>query len=218
MKKFLVVLTVTMVALCGVMQAEKPLKEATVDEMKSLVGVITTNFGVIKVQFYPDEAPNTCRNFINLANKKFYDNLTIHRIVKDFMIQGGCPTGDGTGGPGYAIKAEFNKIKHVPGVLSMARSQDPDSAGSQFFICQGQPSPFLDGKYTAFGHVVEGLDVVDKIASTPVNGQSPVQKVIIKSIVIEKIAKEAPKTEAKAPVETPKPDAKAPVAPAGKKE
>ncbi|HYZ50076.1 MAG TPA: peptidylprolyl isomerase [Nitrososphaeraceae archaeon] len=135
-------------------------------------GVITTNLGNILLEFYPKDAPNTVQNFRELSKRGFYDGLIFHRIVPGFVIQGGDPnTKDntnrskwGTGGPGWNIKAEFNKKKHSRGVLSMARSQDPDSAGSQFFIVL-KDSSFLDGQYTVFGRVMQGMDVVDKIAS-----------------------------------------------------
>lgn len=125
----------------------------------------------IKVELYPDKAPNTVNNFIALANSGFYDGLVFHRVIKGFMIQGGDPAGVGTGGPGYQIKGEFslngfkgNDIKHERGVISMARANDPNSAGSQFFIMHANAS-YLDGQYAAFGKVVEGLDTVDEIAS-----------------------------------------------------
>ncbi len=124
--------------------------------------VIATNLGDITVEFKPDVAPKTVENFVTLAGKGFYNGLSFHRILKGFMMQGGCPKGDGTGGPGYEIKAEFNAMKHVAGTLSMARSADPDSAGSQFFICF-KPVPFLDNQYTAFAQVVKGMDVVKKV-------------------------------------------------------
>ena len=125
-----------------------------------------TDQGVIELQLWPDVAPKTVENFVTLANKGFYNGLTFHRIIPGFMVQGGCPTGTGTGGPGYHIKAEFSKRKHVRGVISMARSSDPDSAGSQFFIMHAD-SPHLDGQYTCFGQVTTGLEVVDKLAATP---------------------------------------------------
>lgn len=125
-----------------------------------------TDQGLIELELWPDVAPNTVDNFVLLARKGFYNGLTFHRIIPGFMIQGGCPTGTGTGGPGYKIKAEFNHRKHVRGVISMARSSDPDSAGSQFFIMHAD-APHLDGQYTAFGQVTSGLEVVDKLAATP---------------------------------------------------
>jgi len=126
-------------------------------------GVITLQKGgEIRMEFYPAEAPKTVENFVTLAKKGFYNGLTFHRVVPDFVVQGGCPKGNGTGGPGYQIKAEFNKQKHVRGTVAMARSQDPDSAGSQFYICYGS-TPHLDGQYTVFGHVVSGMELVDRI-------------------------------------------------------
>ena len=131
---------------------------------------------VIKAELYPKIAPNTVHNFISLAKDGYYDGLIFHRVIPGFMIQGGCPLGKGHGNPGYSIRGEFagnkfdNPLKHAAGVLSMARSGDPDSAGSQFFIMH-QASPHLDGQYAAFGQVIEGQDVVDAIVSTPRNSQ-----------------------------------------------
>ncbi len=148
------------------------------------------NFGKIVVELYPDVAPITVENFVNLAKEGFYDGLTFHRIISGFMIQGGCPQGTGTGGPGHTIKGEFalngikNDLSHTRGVISMARANDPDSAGSQFFIVH-QDSTFLDGQYAAFGKVIEGLDVVDAVASTPTYASDkPKKKVVIKTITI----------------------------------
>jgi len=118
--------------------------------------------GEIRLEFYPEDAPKTVENFVTLAKKGFYNGLNFHRVVPDFVVQGGCPKGNGTGGPGYTIKAEFNKQKHVRGTLAMARSQDPDSAGSQFYVCYGN-TPHLDGQYTVFGKVVSGMEHVDRI-------------------------------------------------------
>ena len=118
--------------------------------------------GEIKFDFFPEDAPKTVENFVTLANKGFYDGLTFHRVEPGFVIQGGDPKGNGTGGPGYKIKAEFNKQKHVRGAVAMARSNDPDSAGSQFYIVLA-PANSLDGKYTVFGIVTSGMDVVDKV-------------------------------------------------------
>jgi cyclophilin family peptidyl-prolyl cis-trans isomerase len=137
-----------------------------------IAGIINSNLGDIKLELYPEQAPKTVENFKELANRGFYDGLIFHRIVPNFVIQGGDPntrdlsnrTRWGTGGPGWNIKAEFNKNKHFRGTLSMARSQDPDSAGSQFFIVL-KDSNFLDGQYTVFGRVISGMDIVDKIAS-----------------------------------------------------
>ncbi len=126
-------------------------------------GVITLEKGgEIRLEFYAEDAPKTVENFVTLAKKGFYNGLNFHRVVPDFVVQGGCPKGNGTGGPGYQIKAEFNKQKHVRGSLAMARSQDPDSAGSQFYICYGS-TPHLDGQYTVFGRVVSGMEHVDRI-------------------------------------------------------
>jgi peptidyl-prolyl cis-trans isomerase B (cyclophilin B) len=126
-------------------------------------GVITLEKGgEIRLELYPEDAPKTVENFVTLAKKGFYNGLNFHRVVPDFVVQGGCPKGTGAGGPGYQIKAEFNKQKHVRGTLAMARSQDPDSAGSQFYICYG-PTPHLDGQYTVFGRVVSGMEHVDRI-------------------------------------------------------
>jgi peptidyl-prolyl cis-trans isomerase B (cyclophilin B) len=118
--------------------------------------------GEIRMAFFPADAPKTVENFVTLAKKGFYNGLTFHRVVPDFVVQGGDPKGNGTGGPGYTIKAEFNKQKHVRGSVAMARSQDPDSAGSQFYICYG-PTPHLDGQYTVFGKVTGGMEHVDRI-------------------------------------------------------
>ena len=163
----------------------------------SEVAVITTTEGELTLEFWPDVAPKTVENFKNLANKNFYDGTAFHRIIKGFMIQGGDPlTKDaanearwGTGDPGYKIKAEFNDRAHVRGVISMARSNHPDSAGSQFFICDGDAS-FLNKQYTAFGKVIKGDDVLTKLASTPVarsgsgEASKPVKRVGVISIRI----------------------------------
>ena len=148
-------------------------------------------FGTIEVELYKDAAPITVDNFVKLVNKGFYNGLTFHRIIRGFMIQGGCPKGNGTGGPGYSIKGEFsanginNPIKHERGIISMARAMDPNSAGSQFFIMH-QAAPHLDGQYAAFGKVVKGIEVVDAIASVQTNYfDAPLQKVVIKSIKIK---------------------------------
>ena len=116
----------------------------------------------IDIAFYPEAAPKTVENFATLAKKGFYNGLKFHRVVPDFVVQGGCPKGDGTGGPGYTIKAEFSEKKHVRGTVAMARSQDPDSAGSQFYICYGA-TPHLDRNYTVFGQVTSGMEHVDRI-------------------------------------------------------
>ena len=179
----------------------KDTKTATPQEKTKVsaneVAVIKTSAGEMTVEFWPDVAPKTVENFKSLARKGFYDGTCFHRIVKGFMIQGGDPlTKDlskenqwGTGGPGHTVKAEFNNRKHVRGVLSMARSSDPDSAGSQFFICHGEAS-FLDGKYTAFGKVLKGDDVLEKIANTPVTmsrggeRSKPTERIEVKSVTL----------------------------------
>ena len=157
--------------------------------MKAIIEI--KQFGVIEVELYPDVAPLTVENFVKLANKGFYNGLSFHRVIKGFMIQGGCPKGNGTGGPGYCIKGEFaangvdNSIKHERGVISMARAADPDSAGSQFFIMH-KNAPHLDGQYAAFGKVINGIEVVDAVASVETNYyDAPLQKVVIKSIQIK---------------------------------
>ncbi|MCA9286146.1 MAG: peptidylprolyl isomerase [Phycisphaerales bacterium] len=138
---------------------------------------IGTEFGNIVVELWNDVAPLHAENFLKLANAGFYNNLSFHRIIPGFVIQGGCPRGDGTGGPGWRVKAEFNEREHQPGTLSMARSADPDSAGSQFFICLTRDHcRHLDRQYTAFGQVVEGMDVVKKIAEVPVDAESGTPK------------------------------------------
>ena len=146
---------------------------------------------VIKAELFPDIAPISVANFISLANKGFYNGLIFHRVIKDFMIQGGCPKGNGTGGPGYCIKGEFsangvaNPLKHERGVLSMARTSVPDSAGSQFFIVHAD-SPHLDGQYAAFGKVTEGMDVVDEIANVRVDyNDKPRKPQVMKSVTVE---------------------------------
>ena len=138
---------------------------------RTMVKIEIEDHGDITVELLPNKAPISCENFLKLASEKFYDGLIFHRIIEGFMIQGGCPEGTGTGGPGYSIKGEFsqngcseNDISHDRGVISMARSANPDSAGSQFFICH-KNAHSLNGSYAAFGYVTEGLDVVDKIAS-----------------------------------------------------
>ena len=124
--------------------------------------IVLDKGGEIRIELFPEDAPKTVESFVTLSKKGFYNGLTFHRVVPGFVAQGGDPKGDGTGGPGYTVKAEFNKRPHVRGTLAMARSQHPDSAGSQFYICFA-PQPSLDGKYTVFGQVVKGMEVVDGI-------------------------------------------------------
>jgi peptidyl-prolyl cis-trans isomerase B (cyclophilin B) len=130
--------------------------------MAETARITLDNGNTIDIAFYPEDAPKTVENFVTLAKKGFYNGLKFHRVVPDFVVQGGCPKGDGTGGPGYTIPAEFNSKKHVRGTLAMARSQHPDSAGSQFYICYG-PTPHLDRNYTVFGQVTSGMEHVDQI-------------------------------------------------------
>lgn len=158
----------------------------------------------IKIELYPEIAPNTVNNFISLVSRGFYDGLTFHRIIEGFMIQGGDPDGNGTGGPDYCIPGEFstngfeNNLKHSAGVLSMARAQDPDSAGSQFFIMH-KDSPHLDGSYAAFGKVTEGMDIVDKIAACSTDwNDAPLAPVVMKKVSVETFGIEYPEPK-KAP-------------------
>ena len=164
---------------------DKAWNELTEGDMERMIAVIETSMGMIKLKFYPDVAPNHCRNFIRLAKDGFYDNLLFHRVIEGFMIQGGCPQGTGMGGPGWNVDAEFSQRKHLKGTLSMARSTDPNSAGSQFFICL-EPQPGLDGKYTVFGQVIEGQDVVDKIGDLPTDPRDrPQQEAKMAKVYIE---------------------------------
>ncbi|TDJ50356.1 MAG: peptidylprolyl isomerase [Nitrospina sp.] len=157
--------------------------------MGKAIAVIETVHGTIKLEFFDDKAPGHVKNFKDLAGKNFYDGTTFHRVLPGFMIQAGDPnsktddrSSHGSGGPGYTIDAEFNDVKHERGVLSMARSGEPNSAGSQFFICVND-SFFLDGQYTAFGRVIEGMDVADKIVNEPRDSNdNPKKKMEIKSI------------------------------------
>lgn len=155
--------------------------------------------GVIKAELYPEKAPNTVNNFISLVQSGFYDGLIFHRVISGFMIQGGDPMGRGTGGPGYNIRGEFklnafnkNDIKHERGVLSMARAQHPDSAGSQFFIMHANAS-YLDGQYAAFGKVIEGIEEVDKIAAAKVDwNDKPLKPQIMEKVTVETFGTEYP--------------------------
>jgi peptidyl-prolyl cis-trans isomerase B (cyclophilin B) len=157
--------------------------------------------GVFKAELYPEIAPNTVNNFISLVSKGYYNGLIFHRVIRGFMIQGGCPDGTGMGGPGYSIKGEFshngfkNDLKHTPGVLSMARSMMPNSAGSQFFVMH-QTSPHLDGEYAAFGKVIEGMDVVNAIAETPTDFRDrPLEKQVMESVTVETFGETYPEPE-----------------------
>ena len=159
------------------------------------------NGGVFKAELYPDIAPNTVNNFISLVKRGFYNGVIFHRVISGFMIQGGDPEGTGVGGPGYAIKGEFsgngfkNDLKHTPGVLSMARTMAPDSAGSQFFVMH-KDAGHLDGQYAGFGKVIEGMDVVNKIAETRVGrGDRPIVPQIMKSVTVDTFGVDYPEPE-----------------------
>lgn len=166
-----------------------------------VVTITMANGDVMKAELYPEIAPNTVNNFLSLAGKGYYNGLTFHRVIPGFMIQGGCPDGNGMGGPGYSIKGEFsqngfaNPLKHTEGVLSMARSMNPNSAGSQFFIMH-QNSPHLDGQYAAFGKLVEGFDVVDRIAQVGTDwSDRPMVPQIIESMTVETFGETYPEPE-----------------------
>ena len=162
-----------------------------VEKHKDKVAVIETSSGTIKFKFYPEDAPRTVDNFVQLAEKQFYNGSPFHRIVKDFVIQTGSPDGSPGGGPGYTIAAEFSERKHVAGTVAMARKSDPDSAGSQFYICV-KATPHLDGSYTVFGQVVEGMDVVNRIAETQTDADSrPLERIVMESVSIEDSAESA---------------------------
>jgi len=166
--------------------------KAEVEKMAATKAVIETKFGNIELAFFPEKAPNHVDNFLTLARKGFYDGTTFHRVIPGFMIQGGDPKSkddnprnDGTGGPGYSLKAEFNDTPHRRGILSMARSRNPDSAGSQFFICVAD-APHLNGQYTVFGKVTKGMDVVDRIVRQPRNRMdNPFERIEMKVRVID---------------------------------
>ncbi|WP_303984823.1 peptidylprolyl isomerase [Niallia circulans] len=182
---------------CGTTKSE-PSKEENTTQAKvispddyPIVTITMEDNSTITLELYPDKAPNTVNNFVSLVNKGFYDGLIFHRIIPDFMIQGGDPNGNGTGGPGYSIKGEFsengfeNDLKHERGVISMARSQLPDSAGSQFFIMVAD-APHLDGEYAPFGKVIEGMDVVDKIVSSKRDkNDKPVEEIKMKQVTVD---------------------------------
>ena len=159
------------------------------------------NGTIMKAELYPEVAPNTVNNFISLVKKGFYDGLIFHRVIPGFMIQGGCPDGTGMGGPGYSIKGEFsqngfkNDLKHTEGVLSMARAMDPNSAGSQFFIMH-KTSPHLDGSYAAFGKLIEGMDVVNEIASVPTDYMDrPIVGCVMKKVTVDTQGVDYPEPE-----------------------
>jgi cyclophilin family peptidyl-prolyl cis-trans isomerase len=160
-------------------------KALTPEAMEKLTAVIETSRGVMKFKFFPQVAPNHCRNFIKLAQSGFYNGTIFHRVISGFMIQGGDPKGTGTGGPGYTIKAEFSKQPHTEGTVAMARSADPDSAGSQFYICLA-PQPGLDRNYTVFGQLSAGLEVLHSIGSTETDSRDrPKQEQKMNKVHIE---------------------------------
>ena len=159
------------------------------------------NGDIMKADLYPEIAPNTVNNFISLVQNGFYDGLIFHRVIRGFMIQGGCPDGTGMGGPGYTIKGEFsqngfaNDLRHTEGVLSMARAMHPDSAGSQFFIMH-KNSPHLDGAYAAFGKITEGMDIVNKIAETATDySDRPLEEKKMKKVTVDTMGVEYPAPE-----------------------
>ena len=183
MKKILIALLCAALMVCG------PMALAEGERPVATIGM--ANGDVMRLELYPDVAPNTVANFIELANAGFYDGLIFHRVIPGFMIQGGDPTGTGMGGPGYSIKGEFsgngfeNDLSHERGVISMARAMDPDSAGSQFFIMHADYPP-LDGQYAAFGRVIEGIEAVDHVAETQTDANDrPVEDQVIQSIRVE---------------------------------
>ena len=174
-------------------------------EEKAMANPVVTiemeNGDIMKAELYPELAPNTVNNFISLINKGFYDGLIFHRVIPGFMIQGGCPNGNGMGGPGYSIKGEFsqngfaNDLVHDEGVLSMARAMHPDSAGSQFFIMH-KKAPHLDGAYAAFGKITEGMDVVNKIAAVRTDfSDRPLEEQKMKKVTVETFGETYPEPE-----------------------
>ncbi|MDQ0230034.1 peptidylprolyl isomerase [Metabacillus malikii] len=198
-----VVFILLLIAGCGKAEEENTAtttKKTTV-EKNPIVTITMENNEQMKLELYPNIAPNTVHNFISLVEGGFYNGLTFHRVIPDFMIQGGDPNGDGSGGPNYSIKGEFSKngfendLKHERGVISMARAQAPDSAGSQFFIMV-KDSTHLDGEYAAFGKVIEGIEVVDKIVSVKRNeNDKPLEDQKIKEMTIETFGVEYPQPD-----------------------
>jgi len=194
-----VVLTFCLLAACGKNEQSSKVEKPEKPDKLPIATITVKDYGVIEAELYPHIAPNTVYNFISLANKGFYDGLNFHRIVKNFVIQGGDPLGTGAGGPGYSINGEFssngfeNNLKHTAGVLSMARANDPNSAGSQFFIMTND-TPSLDGQYASFGKVIKGMDVVKKIEAVEVNAEEqPQTPVTIESIKVDTMGKKYPK-------------------------
>lgn len=190
-KLFIGAITVALLSLVGCSSNNKENNTNVSQENLPTATISIKDFGDVEVELYPNIAPNTVNNFISLANDGFYDGTTFHRVIKDFMIQGGDPDGNGTGGPGYSIKGEFtnngfqNDLAHTEGVISMARSYMPDSAGSQFFIMTST-SPHLDGEYAAFGKVTDGMDVVREIENIETDSSDmPVNTVTIESVKVD---------------------------------
>ena len=190
-KGFLASLLAGAMALIGCSQGEINEEVRVPPKDLPVATIVIKDYGTIEAELYPHIAPNTVNNFIFLANSEFYNNLTFHRVIKNFMIQGGDPNGDGTGGPGYNIKGEFtnnkfkNDLKHTEGVLSMARSQSKNSAGSQFFIMTAD-SPHLDGQYASFGKVISGMDIVHMIENVETSSNDkPVKDIVIESIKVD---------------------------------
>ena len=194
--KWLVIVMVSVFLFTSLASAEVKNKKFSKKEIKKMsdqMAVIKTKFGDIKLKFFPDVAPNHVNNFIELSKKGFYNGTVFHRVIPDFMIQGGDPNSKdhdkarhGTGGPGHTVKAEFSNKPHKRGTLSMARSANPDSAGSQFFICVAD-TQHLDGQYTVFGEVVEGLEVVDKIVSQERDRRdNPIERIEMTVEIVEK--------------------------------
>lgn len=198
---FLSALTISALTLVGCSSSTKNTESTKANGELPTATISIKDFGDVEVELYPELAPNTVNNFISLANDGFYDGTTFHRVIKDFMIQGGDPEGNGMGGPGYSIKGEFtsngleNNLAHTEGVLSMARSYLPDSAGSQFFIMTGT-SPHLDGEYAAFGKVTNGIDIVHKVENVETDSSDkPLNTVTIESIKVDTKGVEYPKPE-----------------------
>jgi peptidyl-prolyl cis-trans isomerase B (cyclophilin B) len=163
-------------------QMTKPITQEAIEREKNPIVVVETDFGNIEMELFWDKTPKTAENFLRLTISGFYDSLTFHRVIPNFVVQGGCPLGNGTGGPGYTIDFEKADTKHLRGSVGMARSQDPNSAGSQFYFCL-KDLPSLDGNYVVFGKVLKGMDVIDKIAQVETGpNDMPKEKVIMKKV------------------------------------
>ncbi len=192
MKSIFLAVTCFAIAMTVAGNSIAKVRDKRVEDLEKVRAIIETKYGNMEIEFFPEAAPGHVENFIKLAKSGFYDGTIFHRVIPGFMIQGGDPNTKGPntatygmGGPGYTIKAEFNSISHKRGILSMARSQDPDSAGSQFFIVV-RDSDFLDGQYTVFGKVVKGMEVADKIVNLPRDGRDlPKERVEMKIKIIE---------------------------------